>query len=252
MLAYEVIGHGRPLVLLHPFPFDGTYWRDTAARLQDGAQIITPDLRGFGKSQLGTHGFSIDDLADDVAALLDTLGHATAIVGGLSMGGYVSLAFAARHAARLSGLILADTKADLDSPPAKQARTDAMELVRTAGVNAYLDKQLPRLLAAGAAQVLQRQVRALAQQPPASVIAGFEALRDRPDRASVLASVRVPALVIVGALDVITPPQDAHAMANALPHCRLVEIPHVGHLANLEAPAAFSTAVQDFLASVRA
>lgn len=239
-MSYESTGAGRPLVLLHAFPFDGRMWRRTAADLE--RQVIAPDLRGFGESAPAP--FSIADLADDVAALLDVLGLERAAVGGLSMGGYVALAFAQRHPARLAALVLADTKAGPDTPEARKARGEAIALVQAKGVEAYLEQNLPRLLAPGASHAVRDDVRSLGRQQPGSVIAGLEALRDRPDRRGELAAIRAPTLVIVGAEDALTPPTEARAMADAIPGARLVEIAGAGHLSNLEAPAAFMQALE--------
>src|SRR5687767_5949935 len=98
------------------------------------------------------------------------------------MGGYVALAFAARHTQRLAGLLLADTKAAPDNDQARAARDEAAALVQTEGVTAYLDKQLPKLLSPAASPRLRQEVRTLAAQSSESVIAGLSALRDRPDR----------------------------------------------------------------------
>jgi 3-oxoadipate enol-lactonase len=238
-LGYDSFGEGPPLVLLHAFPFDRRMWADTRV---SGRRVIAPDLRGFGESPLRP--FTIADLADDVASLLDALGLARAAIGGLSMGGYVAMAFAHRHRARLEALVLADTKAGPDTPEARQARGEAIALVRDQGVAAYLDQQLPRLLSLGASPAVRAHARTLGQQPPASVIAGLEALRDRPDRRGELGHITCPTLVIVGTEDALTPPAEARAMAEAIPHARLAELPKAGHLANLEAPEAFAAALE--------
>jgi 3-oxoadipate enol-lactonase len=247
-LAYDLgNGNGVPLVLLHAFPFDRRFFADTARRLAGRARTIVPDLRGFGASDLGGGPFTIADLADDVARLLDYLGIERAVVAGLSMGGYVALAFAARHAARLLGLVLSDTKAGPDTPEARAGRGEAIDLVRAQGVGAYLDKQLPRLLGPAAAPELRAEVRDLGLQSPEAVIAGLEALRDRPDRREELARVRCPTLVVVGTDDVLTPPAEAAAMTTAITNAVLIELPGCGHLANLEAPAPFAQALAGFV-----
>ncbi len=250
-MGFGQVGVGQPVVLLHAFPFDGRFWEGIARRLQDRARIITPDLRGFGGSDLGPGGWTIADLADDVAALLDSLGHDRAVVGGLSMGGYVAMAFADRHPTRLAGLILADTKAAPDSNEARAARAEAIDLVKSAGVPAYVDKQLPKLLAASAGDDLRAQVPVLAQQTPDAVIAGLQALRDRPDRRADLFRVACPALVVVGGADDITPPADARSMSASLPRGYLIELPGAGHLSNLEMPDTFAAAVEAFIAGVK-
>jgi pimeloyl-ACP methyl ester carboxylesterase len=245
--AFEATaGQGVPLVLLHPFPFDGRFFAETARRLAGRARTVVPDLRGFGESDLGGP-FSIAELADDVAHLLDHLGLDRAVIGGVSMGGYVALAFAARHPGRLLGLVLADTKAGPDTPEARAARDEAMTLVRVQGVPAYVDKQLPRLLSPGASAELHALARGLAAQEPEAVMAGLAALRDRPDRRHELAGIRCPTLVVVGAEDVLTPPAEAAAMTTAIANAVLIELPGVGHLASLEAPVPFAQAVAGFV-----
>jgi 3-oxoadipate enol-lactonase len=246
-MAYESVGSGHPVVLLHAFPFDSRMWRDTAAVLAKRVQVITPDLRGFGHSDLGSDRYSISDLADDVAALLDALSVPTATLGGMSMGGYVALAFAARHPKRLRSLILADTKAAADSPEARQAREGSINLVESQGVAAMLDKQIPRLLSAHADDRLRAEVRRLGEQVPSTVIAGIRALRDRPDRTPELASIKVPTLLLVGTDDVLSPPAEAEDMAARIPQARVVLIPGAGHLSNLENPDAFTAALMGFL-----
>jgi pimeloyl-ACP methyl ester carboxylesterase len=203
-------------------------------------------MRGFGLSDLGSGDHSIADMADDVAALLDALKLPAATVGGMSMGGYVALAFARRHRNRLQSLVLADTKAAADSPDARQGRQAAITLVETQGVAALLEKQIPRLLSASASEGLRAEVRRLGTQPPNAVIAAIRALRDRPDRTAELPEIAVPTLVVVGTQDALSPPEDGRAMAASMPRARVVEIPGAGHLSNLENPDAFAAALAGF------
>jgi pimeloyl-ACP methyl ester carboxylesterase len=250
-LAFESYGSGKPLVLVHAFPFDGRMWRDTALALADRCRVLVPDLRGFGGSDLGEGEPSIAGMADDVAALLDHLGIARAAVGGLSMGGYVALAFAARHRARLERLILADTRAAADSDQARAGRADALALVERAGVPALVERQLGALLSPSASEAVRAKVREVGQQSPAGVCAAIRALRDRPDRQAELAAIACPTLVIVGKQDKISPPEEVAALARAIAHARLVEIPAAGHLCNLENPDAFAAAIANFIEETR-
>ncbi len=245
IVNYRISEGTRPVVLLHPFPFDGRFWVSSAARLGSRFRVIIPDMRGFGASDLGGD-FSLADLADDLAALMDHLGVARALVGGLSMGGYVAQAFAARHSQRLGALLLADTKSGPDAPAARAARDEAISLVQTAGTAAYVEKQLPRLLGSGATDVLKDVVRGLMAQPAATVIAGLKALRDRPDRTRELPGITCPALIVVGDDDVLTPPDEAQALATAIPGAALIQVPGVGHLTPLEAPGLFGDALVGF------
>jgi 3-oxoadipate enol-lactonase len=246
-LGYDVTGDGPPVVLLHAFPFDRRFWAPTVARLAPAARVVTPDLRGFGASSPGPDGYGIADLADDVVRLLDALGLPTATVAGLSMGGYVALALAARHPGRLARLVLADTKAGPDTPEARRGRDEAIALVRAEGVAPFADRQVPRLLAPGADARVRADVRALMDQPAAGVVNALAALRDRPDRRADLAAIACPTLVVVGAEDALTPPAEARALAAAIPGARLVELPGAGHLPNLETPDALAAALADFV-----
>jgi 3-oxoadipate enol-lactonase len=245
-LAYESVGSGPALVLVHAFPFDSRMWRKASAALAGQRRVITPDMRGFGLSDLGSGDHSIADMADDVASLLDALKLPAATVGGMSMGGYVALAFARRHRNRLQSLVLADTKAAADTPDARQGRQAAIALVETQGVAALLEKQIPRLLSASASEGLRAEVRRLGAQPPNAVIAAIRALRDRPDRTAELPEIAVPTLVVVGTQDALSPPEDGRAMAASIPRAHVVEIPGAGHLSNLENPDAFAAALAGF------
>ena len=249
-LAVDVVGHGPVLLLLHPFPFSRGLWADDAAALSVGCRVVTVDLRGFGDSAPADGAFSIADLADDAAALLDALDVSRATVGGMSMGGYVALAMAARHPQRLDGLVLADTRAAADSPEVRDTRERAIAVVRRGGVERYIESMLPRLLSRGADAVLRARVRALVTHRPETVALALEALRDRPDRTADLAAIRCPTLVLVGAEDEVTPPAEARVMAAAIPGAELVEIPGAGHLANLDAPAPFRAALGRFVAAL--
>jgi pimeloyl-ACP methyl ester carboxylesterase len=246
-LAYESYGSGKPLVLVHAFPFDGRMWRQTALALAGWCRVLVPDLRGFGGSELGAGEPAIADMADDVAALLDHLGIARAAVGGMSMGGYVALAFAARHRARLERLILADTRAAADTDQARAARADALALVERQGVAALVERQLGALLSPSASEAVRAKVRELGQQSPAGVCAAIRALRDRPDRRAELAEISCPTLVIAGRMDTLSPLEEMTALARAIPRARLVEIPGAGHLSHLENPDAFAAAMASFI-----
>jgi 3-oxoadipate enol-lactonase len=188
--------------------------------------------------------------ADDLAALLDHLKIRRAVVAGLSMGGYVALAFWRRHPDRVQGLILADTRAEPDSAAARAGRDAAMTRVQQAGAAAYADEMLPRLLAPGSLANVRISGAAremMAEQPVAGIVGALGGLRNRPDSRAILPTIAVPTLVVVGEADVITPPADGQAMAAMIPGARLAVIPKAGHLSPLENPRAFNAAVRAFL-----
>jgi 3-oxoadipate enol-lactonase len=238
------------LLLVHGFPLDRRLWAAQVNAFVNLTRVITPDLRGCGRSGVVPGPLTMDQHADDLAALLDRLEIRRVVVGGLSMGGYVAFALWRRHPERVQGLILADTRAEPDSEAARAGRDAAAVKVRQAGAETYADEMLPRLLApasrastriAGAAR------RMMAEQPVDGIVAALAGLRDRVDSRSTLATITVPTLVVVGEADVITPPADAQVMAAAIPSARLELIPRAGHLSPLENPRAFNAAVRAFL-----
>jgi pimeloyl-ACP methyl ester carboxylesterase len=253
-LGYESAGAGRPVVWLHAFPLARPMWRPQLEAVPDGWSYLAPDLRGFGESDpFGvTESRSVDTMADDVAGLLDALGvTGRVVVGGLSMGGYVALAFARRHPDRLAGLILADTRAEADSDEARANRDKQIAGLASQSVADLFETMLPKLLGdtsrARRPEVVAEARRVAAAQSSAGVADALRALRDRPDATPDLGRVEVPTLVLVGAEDTVTPPSAAEALVRGIPGARLVTVPEAGHLSNLEQPAAFNRAVEELL-----
>jgi len=248
-LHYTDDGAGDVVLFLHAFPLDGRMWDVQKRELARNARVVVPDLAGFGRSMGLTARNSLDEHADDVAGLLDALAIERASLVGLSMGGYIALAFARRHPKRLAALALADTRAAPDTPEGKVGRDQNIALVEREGVSSLLERMLPKLLSNGASDDVRSLVRALgSSQSPDAVKGALAAMRDRSDSTPLLGQLDLPAAVIVGEADAICPPDEARAMKAALPRATLEIIPGAGHLANLEAPAAFTGAVRRLLA----
>ena len=248
-------GAGRPrgtLVLIHGFPFNARLWEPQLALAGGGWRVVAPELRGFGDGATGPAGASVDDYAGDVIDLLDALHVEEAVIGGLSMGGYVTFAMF-RHAPRyFQGMVLADTRSQADTPEGVEGRKRMIQLVRDRGVQAVTDEMMPRLLSDATTREqpeVVEQLRTLMLSSSASaVVGGLTALMTRPDSTPLLASIRCPTLIIVGAEDTLTPPALSEQMQRAIAGSQLVIIPAAGHLTNLEAPDAFNTAAGGFLA----
>lgn len=236
-----------PLVLLHPFPLDAGFWSVVAPALADDRPVVALDFPGLGEAAPAERP-SVDGFADAVAETIAALPGGRAAVCGLSLGGYVALALAARHPGRVAGLVLADTRAEPDAPEARQGRLDSAARVRAEGAAGFLDEFIPRLVAPGDHASLHA-VRAIADsQPPEAIARALEALAGRADRRPDLPAMAVPALVIVGSEDGLTPPALSEAMVAALPDAELLVIDGAGHLTAVERPAEFSRAVRAFLA----
>jgi len=249
-------GHGVPVVLLHAFPLDRTMWAPVAGRLAAASvPSVAVDLPGLGESPLPDAPPDLAVSADAVARVLDALDVPRAVVAGVSMGGYVALAFARRHRERLAGLALVDSKAEADGDEARANRERiATAVLGEAGTRA-LAPMLDGLLGATSHATrpdLVARVRALlAAAPPAGVAWSQRAMAARPDAGAELARIAVPAAVVVGEEDGLTPPAAARAAASALPDAVLTVVPGAGHLSPLEAPDDVAAALLALLLRVR-
>jgi pimeloyl-ACP methyl ester carboxylesterase len=254
-LYHRDSGSGVPLVLLHAFPLSSAMWLAQREGLADVCRVITPDQRGFGGTPLGGDDPSLDVVADDVAALLDAKGLDTVVLGGLSMGGYVAMAFLRRHGTRVRALVLADTKASADADAARANRERIASAVSGDPASTVLiDDVLPTLLGETTQRerphVVGRTKAFVQAAPPAAVAWAQRAMAARPDSFETLRSVAVPTLIVVGAEDALAPPADAEAMTEAVPGARLEVIAGAGHLTAVEAPADFNMALREFVGSL--
>jgi 3-oxoadipate enol-lactonase len=249
-IHYRERGAGRAVVLLHGFPLDGRMWDAQLDALSGRHRVIVPDLRGFGQSPPAGP-FTIESLADDVHALAQALGATPFVLAGLSMGGYVSLAYVRKYASTLRALILVDTKAEADTPEGREGREKMIQLVREKGSQAVGDAMEPKLLSPDTLKhkpAIVRAMRAMTDaNPPITLGHALAAMRDRPDLTSLLPSIRLPTLVIVGDADSITPPSVAEQMQRAIPGAQLAVIRGAGHLSPMEQPEQVNAAMARFL-----
>jgi 3-oxoadipate enol-lactonase len=248
-MAWLEAGAGWPVVLLHAFPLNAEMWRPQLERVPEGWRFIAPDVPGFGRSGIvpGASG-TLDEYATAVGDLMDSLELDDAVIAGLSMGGYVAFAMYRQLASRFSGLVLADTRPQADTPEGRAGRVRMRELLASGGTVAVADRMLPQLLSAGAATGVVARVRALIESAdPAALDAAIAAMMDRPDSTPLLPHIGCGTLVLVGDDDAITPVADAEAMQLAIPRATLTVVPGAGHLSNLEQPETVSRALADFL-----
>jgi YbgC/YbaW family acyl-CoA thioester hydrolase len=250
-LAVEVRGDGPAILFVHGYPFDRTIWRSQLDAL-DGHRRIAPDLRGMGESDAPDLGYSMAIYAEDLAALLDTLGVDDVILCGLSMGGYVIFEFLRRWRSRVRGLILIDTRAEADGTEARRARDAAAATARESGAGAVADAMLPKVLSAATLEhdpdTAERIRRIMAATPVAGMVGALTAMRDRHDSTGLLPTLAgLPTLVIVGEDDSVTPPDTARRMAAAIPGARLVVVPGAAHVPPVEQPAETTAAIGEFL-----
>lgn len=251
-LAYTDEGSGPAVLLIHGFPLCRAMWQpQIAALVTAGFRVAAPDLRGFGESEAPTDGYSMDTFADDIAALMTYLGIGRAVVGGMSMGGYVLLNLLERHPEKIAGAAFLLTRCNADDPAGKARRKELAEKVRAGQRHLVEDTFAEVLFAPQTAQqhpqLVEKVVSWMKSTPPAGMAGALLAMGERPDYCERLNEFRTPALVMGGELDKIVPPATIDPFADALPNSSRCIIPAAGHMANLENPDAFNVCLLNFV-----
>jgi pimeloyl-ACP methyl ester carboxylesterase len=249
-VGVEEAGAGVPVILLHGFPHDRSLWSAQLAAPPDGARLIALDLPGFGESESTTVPL-LDSWADWLAAALDALKIERAVIGGLSMGGYLAFAFWRRHPTRVQGLILADTKAGADSDEVREKRVAMQGMALAKGPDAIAEAMLPGMVGKTTRETRPEAMEYLdTMMRRASVGAihdALDALRNRADSTPTLATITVPTLILCGDEDALTPLKESEVMHAAIPDSQLGVIPGAGHASCVEHPAAFSALLSSFI-----
>ena len=252
-VAYDDAGEGRPIVFVHGFPHHRKLWAPQLRALSGHHRAIALDLPGFGESDMPER-FTIDAWAQGLARFLDAVEIERAVIAGLSMGGYITLAFWRLHRDRVLALVLADTRAGADTEEGKQKRRETIELARNDGPTAVARALLPGMVGKSTRErepSVVATMRAMLESASVdSIVGASEAMMNRSDATGSLATIDVPTLIIAGEEDVLTPPKESRAMHAAIAGSRLEIIPGAGHVSNVERPAAFNQVLTEFLAGI--
>jgi 3-oxoadipate enol-lactonase len=252
-MVYTDAGRGATFVLLHGFPFNRSMWREQVRVSGETCRVVAPDLRGQGETSLGgTDGAAtMEEMAADVAALLDELSVDRAVVGGLSMGGYVALAFCRAFPERVGALVLADTRAQGDADDARRTREEAARRALAEGMAPIADAMLPKLLSAETLErrpeTVERVREMILATKPEGAAAALRGMALRRDQTDLLQEIEAPTLIVVGGEDVITPPAEAESTRGQIKGSRLFVVEGAGHLSNVERPEEFNRALVDFM-----
>lgn len=252
-MGYTDAGIGRPVVFIHGYPFNRSLWTEQIEALSSSYRVIAPDLRGFGETDSSAGPATMNRMAQDVAELMDQLDIPQAVIGGLSMGGYVALSFCKQFASRVRGLILADTRAQADTEEGKQTRAQQAEKALSEGMAGIADAMLPKLLTPETVSkhpdIVKRVRDMILKTKPEGAAAALLGMAEREDQTLFLPQISSPTLILVGAEDAITPVADSEKMHAAIAGSRLVVLENAGHVSNLERTTQFNEALLDFLRS---
>lgn len=244
-----------PLLLLHGYPFDHSMWFSTIAALGAVARVYAPDFPGFGKAELPAGKKpSLDLVADSLVALLDEHKHEKAVLAGMSMGGYVALAFAHRHRDRLAGLGLISSQAGADSTETRFARKEMIKHIRGEGPMIAVQALLPKMFASEKPknpELAQMPERAAMAAGPDALCWALQAMADRADRTLLLQELMLPVLIAHGSEDRIVPCAKARQLAESCQLPIFVEMRGVGHASPLEAPDQVAIALARLMTACR-
>jgi 3-oxoadipate enol-lactonase len=255
-IDYRDQGSGEPVIFIHAFPLNQTMWNDQLTALSHYCRTITLDLRGFGGSDVPDGPYAMEQMAADVRGLMSALNIERATLVGLSMGGYVALAFYREYPDALRALVLADTRAAADTHAARERRLQSAAKAEREGAAAIADDMVPLLLGRTTQQTrtdITARVRAMIEgNAPQGISAAQRGMAARRDSTYILAAIDFPTLILVGAEDQLTPVAEAESLRDGIRGARLQVIEGAGHLSNLERPHEFNAALRDFIKSLDA
>ena len=250
-IAFDDEGSGPPVIFVHGYPFNRSLWNEQVAAFRQTHRVITPDLRGFGDSDSSEGPATMTRMAQDILALMDALEIPKAVLGGLSMGGYVVLAFYKQFPSRVRGLVLADTRAQADTPEVKRVRAQQAEQILAEGMAGVTDAMLPKLLISDTVSrrpdVVRRVRDMMLKTKPAGAAAALQGMAMRDDQTELLSRIDVSTLIVVGREDPITPVSDSESMHEKIPRSRLVVIENASHVSNIEQAEVFNRELLSFL-----
>ena len=241
-IHYRVAGKGRPVVLLHGMPLDGTVWDNIAGELRNNYSLIIPDIPGSGRSERLEDNARIENYAEVVKAILDNEHTGETCIIGHSLGGYIALAFAEKYPELLSGLGLFHSSAFADNEERIQVRLKAIEFIKTNGAYAFLKALIPNLFADKQHPYIEKLIEKCKDFDAEALIQYYEAMIARPDRTEVLKTTTRPVLFIIGEKDTAVPMQ-ASLLQCHLPAISYVHIlekdAHMGMIESAKECAAF-------------
>ena len=254
-IKFEEHGEGYPVILLHGFPLNRQMWKQQISPLTaSGFRVILPDLSGFGESNEFSHINQMEEMALEIAKLLETLKIEQAIIGGLSMGGYITFNLFRLFPEKFSALILCDTACVADTDEKRAGRVELIKEIENRGSIALIEKMLPKLISDDTKQnnpdLVAKLENEFSKVNPKAAIATIKGLAERKDHTYLLSEISLPTLLIFGENDKVTDLENAEQLHRNIPDSKLIIIEKSGHFSNLEQPAAFNNALVEFVKSL--
>lgn len=251
-ICYDDLGKGGiPIIFIHGFPFDKSSWKPQMDFLKQTNRVIAYDIRGFGKSASVNEKPSMGLFADDLIKFMDALQIKKAIVCGLSMGGYILMNAVNRYPSRFEAIILSDTQCIADSPEAKMKRGKTMEQVEAYGTTEFASSFVEAVFCKESlnskGELVEKIKNIICATPQETIIGTLNALAQRHEMCSCLGKINIPALILCGKEDTVTPMIQSEFLLNKITNSTLHSISNAGHLPNLEQPDVFNEHLNGFI-----
>ncbi|MCL5031193.1 MAG: alpha/beta hydrolase [Bacteroidetes bacterium] len=250
----SIYKHGNPLatpiVFIHGFPYDHNMWDKQISFLQNSYFCISYDIRGLGNSPAGDGQFTMESFVDDLEEIIDELKLDKPVLCGLSMGGYIVLRAVERIEGQLGGLILCDTKSEADTNEVKLKRAAGIKKINDEGVQKFVEDFVPTCFTEESIRSLTEYKETLARSlksDPIGVKGCLLAMQGRTDTTSYLSKIKIPALVLCGEEDKLSPPSSMKSMSEKINSAEFVVIPDAAHMTQIENPEAVNKAFLSFL-----
>jgi len=244
------------IIFIHGFPFDHFMWEAQVKELSKEYFCVTYDIRGLGESPAGDGQFTMESFADDLEIIIDELKLKIPVLCGLSMGGYISLRAIERMEKKFSAVILCDTKALADDNEGKIKRAGGIKAINEIGVENFISQFVPNCFSKNFIDKNKADYENILRRSKSSSPVGIKgcllAMAGRTDTTSYLSNISIPALIICGEEDKLTPPEVVRKMADKISGSHFIVVNEAGHIASMEAPGIINEKIKEFLKSVDA
>lgn len=254
-ITFEEYGEGKPVILLHAFPLNRRMWAPQIDALKtEKCRIILPDLRGFGESHSFSDINTMEDMAQDISELMDNLKIKQAIIGGLSMGGFVTFNLYKMFPEKFAGLVLCDTHPGADSDEKREYRFDLIEDIEKAGNDSLIEEMLPNLISdftkENQKDIVAKIEEMFRQVNPQAAIAALRGMAERKDNTSLIEKISIPTCLVYGSDDDPAILAAAEKISRTIPNATYTKIDNAGHYSNLEQPGDFNKPLVEFIRTV--
>ena len=251
-LSYNDFGKGEvPVIFIHGFPFNKNMWQPQMEVLKETHRVIALDLRGFGNSLSNKEDLSITLFADDLILFMDALKIRKAVICGLSMGGYIVLNAVKRYQERFSAIVLSDTQCIADNDEAKKKRLSTIEEINQNGLENFATGFVKNIFSEysllNKPDLVKAILNTILSTSPTTIMGTLRALAERSETCSTLNSINIPALILCGREDKITPLGQSEMMNKAIKNSAFHIINNAGHMSNLENNTDYNLYLKEFL-----